>query len=449
MNPLFPDDPQQPVHTANQDGYVLPRQERHLDPLPPTNHSQGAQAATELIRRKIDTLYRDEPAAGDELQDARTAPVRSKHQQYMYELSTSGKSLADIQTAWHVYYTGLSDDEKRAVWQEFYAANGGQTHSFTKPTTHRANPIIHSRQGVFAAQSAPAHPVNNFEPSTQGMVVVSEHQPEPQAPPAEDRRSFAAVKRHVLKTVRSQNAAEIRVKQHLQSLAFGLGSGALVLLVVLFSFFNEVVITPFITPGSHSEATPIILNADGIAPSDKSEVIIPKINAQLPFMTGTSVVEADIEKQLEEGIAHYPTTARPGQQGNAAFFGHSSNNIFNKGKYKFAFVLLHELEPGDIFYLTNGGKAYTYKVFQKKVVEPTETWVLNPVEGKTATAVLITCDPPGTSLRRLVVWGEQVSPDPNGNTAAPATTPNAEQPQELPSDSPTLWSRFYHWATPW
>jgi sortase A len=228
---------------------------------------------------------------------------------------------------------------------------------------------------------------------------------------------------------------------------FGLGIGALVLLFTLFGFFNEVVIAPFIRPGGTAEATPIILNTDGVAPNSTPEVIVPKINVQLPIVYGNSTTESEIQKSLEEGIIHYPTTAKPGQQGNAAFFGHSSNNIFNKGKYKFAFVLLHELVPGDIFYLTYEGKVYSYKVFDKAVVEPTDTWVLNPVAGKAATVALITCDPPGTSLRRLVVWGEQITPDPNGNSAAP-TAPATAPLEELPSNSPSLWSRFWGWITP-
>jgi LPXTG-site transpeptidase (sortase) family protein len=459
MNPLFPDEPDQPAHTTHHPGgYVLPRQELRLDPLPPEGQTKGAQAATDLIRSKIDALYHDGPAAKQELREATTsAPPRSKHQQYMYSLSTSGKSLAEIQTAWHAYYAGLSDHDKRAVWQEFYASTGGQHTAMARyATPHTAGP---SSTVIRPDTGAHRHPAGRtiaqpnqpavLPSSHHGVVVVAQHEPEP-AHPNRDGRSFATVKKHVLKTVRNRHAAEIKAKQHLQSLAFGLGIGALVLVVTLFGLFNEVAIAPFIHPNSRAQATPIILSTDGVAPTDKPEVIIPKINVELPYILGSSVVEADIEQQLEDGIAHYPTTAQPGQLGNAAFFGHSSNNIFNKGRYKFAFVLLHELQPGDIFYLTNGGKVYTYKVFQKKVVEPTETWVLNPVQGKAATATLITCDPPGTSLHRLVVWGEQVNPDPLGNTAAPAqATPASSQAKELPSNSPTLWSRFYHWATPW
>jgi sortase A len=278
---------------------------------------------------------------------------------------------------------------------------------------------------------------------THGMVVVADHLPLPQ--PETDHRSVAAVKKDITRKIRGRvgNNSYQKAKQHFQSLAFGLGIGSLVLLVTLFSFFNEVVIAPFIHPGATASATPIILSTDGVAPTDKNEVIIPKINVELPIIYDSSANENDIENNLEDGVVHYPTTAVPGQQGNAAFFGHSSNNIFNKGKYKFAFVLLHELEPGDIFYLTYNGKLYTYKVFDKKIVKPEQTSVLNPVVGKTSTATLITCDPPGTSINRLVVWGEQISPDPNSNAAATATP--VTKPATLPSQSPSLWSRMWSW----
>jgi LPXTG-site transpeptidase (sortase) family protein len=455
MNPLFPDDPSS-SNAHSEGGYILPRQERRVPR--PGEQDNSADPAIDLIRRKIDALYADEPGVKQELAEAAELQNsrRSKHQQFMYDLSTSGKPLAEIQTAWHDYYLNLSDDDKREVWQEFYAANSKQPSAYVK-YTQRTAPRPETEQQHHIQHHAPRAPQPRFEhvlaepeQGTRGMVVVAEHVTEAAPATAHDRnRNFAAVKKHVLKTVRSRSRAQIKAKEHLQSLAFGLGTGALVLLIVLFSFFNEMIIAPFIHPGAHAEATPIILSTDGIAPTDKNEVIIPKINVELPYITGNSTNENDIENTLEDGIAHYPTTALPGQQGNAAFFGHSSNNIFNKGKYKFAFVLLHEMEPGDIFYLTNNGKIYTYKIFQKKVVEPSDTWVLNPVEGHTSTAVLITCDPPGTSKHRLVVWGDQVSPDPNGNTAA-VTQPTAasQTTDELPSNSPSLWSRFYHWATP-
>lgn len=430
MNPLFSDDPKD---EHKQQGYVLPHsQGKRVEPL--KKHGSSNPAA-DLIRHKIEALYAQEPNARQEVADARHShPPRSKHQQFMFELTTSGKPLAEIQTAWHSYYAHLNDDEKREVWQEFYSANARHVAARPIPET--------------AAQTG-AHELVAPANTKLNHVVVGGETMEPPAPVKKERRSVAAIKKHVLKRVRASSTAQLKAKQHLQSLAFGLGLGALVLLIFLFGLFNEMVVAPFIKPSSSVSATPIILPADSIAPSDTPEVIIPKVNVQIPVVYGgQSLAESDVQRALEDGVFHYPTTALPGQKGNAALFGHSSNNIFNKGKYKFAFVRLNELEPGDIFYLTYDKKVYSYKVYAKKVVQPNETWVLGPAEGKVATAALITCDPPGTTLRRLVVWGEQITPDPSGNTAEAAPS-EALQTQDLPGKGPSAWSRFWRWITPW
>ena len=132
----------------------------------------------------------------------------------------------------------------------------------------------------------------------------------------------------------------------------------------------------------------------------------------------------------------------PGEDGNAAFFGHSSNNIFNPGQYKFAFVLLHTLVKGDTFYLTYQHKVYVYQVINTQIVPPSDVSVLNDTEGHPATATLITCDPPGTSINRLVVTGIQISPDPATNTAA--TYNSLATPTQLASNGPSLWSRLWN-----
>jgi LPXTG-site transpeptidase (sortase) family protein len=426
MNPLFPDEPakddQHGVH------YLLPRADNRIEPA-----GTSTNPAADLIRSKIEALYLKEPNARQEAAEVEhLRPLRSKHQEFMHRLTTSGMSLAEIQSAWHTYYNQLSDTDKREVWQEFYAANA-QRRS-TEPAAAQAQ-----EQPPLAPKTHEAHP----------QVVISHHEPPAAPTQTTDRRSIATIKKQVLKRVRAQSKAREKAHQHLQSLAFGLGLGALVLLIFLFGLFNEMVIAPFIKPSSLVDATPIILSTDSPAPSEAPEVIIPKINVQIPIIYGgNSLAEKDIQTALNDGVFHYPTTAAPGQNGNAAYFGHSSNNIFNKGKYKFAFVRLHELEPGDIFYLTYEKKVYTYKVYTKKIVNPDETWVLGPVAGKTATAALITCDPPGTTLHRLVVWGEQISPDANGNTVA-AQPSQALQKQDLPGKGPSAWSRFWSWVTPW
>lgn len=74
-----------------------------------------------MVRQKISQIYKNEPDAKEELKDSKNLVKPSKHQEYMNKLSTSGMSLAEIQTAWHNYYVGLPDNEKREVWNEFYS----------------------------------------------------------------------------------------------------------------------------------------------------------------------------------------------------------------------------------------------------------------------------------------------------------------------------------------
>lgn len=395
-------------------------------PDPQTPTSPDAQVAADLIRKKVSQIYAEEPSALDELTEAETVPKRSKHQQFMHQLSTSGKDLATIQTEWHNYYQGLPPKEQHEVWQEFYASQSLLTGQPTVTQTPHA--LAEHKQQVA---------------SSSGRAKKQATKPKK----LRDARSPHDIQKAIRHTVTA--GGKLEAKHHIQSLLFGLSMGLVVVIIFLFGFFNEVVISPFIQPSRKSSATPIIVSGNSIAATTQPEVIIPKINVEIPTdFSQTTTNESDIENALENGVVHYPTTALPGQNGNTAFFGHSSNNIFNKGKYKFAFVLLHTIVPGDTFYLTYNSKVYVYKVIDKKVVDPSEVGVLDPVPGQTATATLITCDPPGTSLKRLVVVGQQISPDPSGNTAATTTNSalGTSASASLPGNGPTLWTRFIRTA---
>jgi LPXTG-site transpeptidase (sortase) family protein len=475
-NPLIPG------HTDSNDGPMQdPSASASVNPvLQPVDNTvpDKKDPAVDMIRQKLEAIYAEEPETKKEIAEVKALEAqapRSKHQQFMLNLSSSGKGLAEIQTEWHQYYLGLSDQEKREVWQEFYSNSPNAQHGqhgqhaqhpqhtphaqhkplpSVSPITDRSHPdylkqiyphVPETEQDSRTHHSNHHNHSNNHTPKSDNQPPASPVTSQTQTV-EQDSREPAAIRQQLRERVQSRG--KLKVKHHLQSLLFGLGFGGLVLLVVLFSFFNEVVVAPFIQPSRTVSATPIIVSADGVAPTDKSEVIIPKINLEIPLdFSAKTINEKEIENGLDNGVVHYPTTALPGQQGNAAFFGHSSNNIFNPGKYKFAFVLLHELVPGDTFYLTHKGVAYAYQVYDTKVVEPTDVSVLNPVEGKKATAVLITCDPPGTSLHRLVVWGEQTSPNPAGNVVPPPTPTTSGAEQALPGNGPTLWRRLLNAVT--
>ncbi|MDQ5886629.1 MAG: Sortase [Patescibacteria group bacterium] len=391
--------------------------------------SADPNAAANLIRQKIDKLYKNEPDAIEEAEESfapHDKPL-SKHQRYMREISSSGRSLADIQTAWHAYYAGLSDKEKHEVWQEFYAEHNKNSGPIATPKPPES-PKNHSLSQQSDDKKASVHSVSN--PRSKKV-----HSKRPGS------RTVADVKQQLLSKADSKAKVRLKAKQHFQSLLFGVGMGMVVVLILLFSFFNDRFIAPFITPSKQVSSTPIIIDSSTTAVDPNPKVIIPKINVEIPVVYDEpSIAEDAIQKALERGVVHYATTPLPGEKGNAVIFGHSSNNILNKGQYKFAFVLLNKLENGDIFYLTKDGVRYGYKIYEKKIVKPTEVGVLNNTD-KLATATLITCDPPGTSLNRLVVIGEQISPDPNKNKASSVANTN-EQIEVIPSNAPSLWQRI-------
>ena len=67
------------------------------------------------------------------------------------------------------------------------------------------------------------------------------------------------------------------------------------------------------------------------------------------------------------------------------------------------------LAPGDEILLKSADRRrYTFKVYARMTVEPDDTWVTYPVEGKTVVS-LQTCVPIPTFENRLIVRGELVS----------------------------------------
>lgn len=399
-------------------------------PLPGENADGGSKNrpsssepnhAADLVRRKLAAIYADAPDAaeeGEELSELGGAVKRSKHQQFIYELTNSGKSLPEIQQEWHDYYAGLTDIEKHQVWQEFYSTHAAASH---------LGKIKH-------------HIPDEYEPEKHSLSRDEiEHLTQPLSSPL--RQMWGKLRRPAAKGEPAEQKPALPAALH--SMLFGLGVGAVVLVIFMFGLFNERFIAPFIQPSRNVSSTPII--DTGAASGANPEIIIPKINVEIPVIYDVDTInEGVVQKALQRGVVHYADTAMPGVDGNGVIVGHSSNNIFNPGKYKFAFVLLHRLETGDKFYLQKDGKRYTYVVYKREIVDPSDVAVMGPTD-KPATFTLITCDPPGTSWRRLVVVGEQISPDIKTNLASNTDNRLATKTTVLPGNSPSLWSRLWSW----
>ncbi len=168
------------------------------------------------------------------------------------------------------------------------------------------------------------------------------------------------------------------------------------------------------TAGGSSDLTAFLPEVG--PPEDR--LIIPKLDLNVPIVIPPSTdllaenwtaLEEDIQKGLQDGVVHYPGTARPGQAGNFFVTGHSSYFPWSPGKYKSVFARLGELDVGDEYWVYYGGDKYRYVISEKKEIKPSDVSVLDqPVSKRVST--LMTCTPVGTTLRRLIIEAQEVDP---------------------------------------
>lgn len=150
-------------------------------------------------------------------------------------------------------------------------------------------------------------------------------------------------------------------------------------------------------------------NVEVLVPKDPEfGIVIPKIAANASIIE--NVDAADQKKYLEalqQGVAHAEGTAYPGEGGHVYLFAHSTDYFWNVGTYNAVFYLLSKLENDDEVDLFYKGKRNVYKVVDKKIVNPDQVQYLlrkTPEEFVT----LQTCWPPGTTLKRLLVFAKKV-----------------------------------------
>lgn len=115
-----------------------------------------------------------------------------------------------------------------------------------------------------------------------------------------------------------------------------------------------------------------------------------------------------VNDNLQENLVHYPQTALPGQKGSSVIFGHSTlPQFFDPTNYSSIFSTLPKIETGTNIFITHEGVKYTYRVSNTYEVKPDDLWVLRQ-EYDQKTLKLITCVPPGTKLKRLVVEAQLI-----------------------------------------
>jgi len=125
-------------------------------------------------------------------------------------------------------------------------------------------------------------------------------------------------------------------------------------------------------------------------------ISIPKLKISNAVVTLGSM-------DLKKSLIQYPQTALPGQLGNTVIFGHSVlPQFFNPKSYLTIFSTLYKLKQGDEILIDYDDVQYEYIIDEMFEVKPTDLSVLEQrFDQKNLT--LITCSPPGTYLRRLII----------------------------------------------
>ncbi|MFO0971780.1 MAG: sortase [Candidatus Saccharimonadales bacterium] len=265
-----------------------------------------------------------------------------------------------------------------------------------------------------------------------------------QAPEPEinEQQKIAKELRQKVRNQVKKQSHKVKSSTHFKPLLAAVTVGVSFLLIN----YNQVLvgaIKQYVAPGS-TVTTPVIVEPSAqanVGPDPK--IIIPKIGVDAPVVYDEpNVDEASYQRALERGVVRLGNTANPGTKGNVVIGGHSSNNVFNAGNYKYVFVNLRRLEANDIFYLNYNGTRYTYKItVAGKIVTPTDVSALSPTEKPTVT--LFTCDPPGTNVNRLIIQAEQIDPSPSEAAANTAKQTPVNTANPLPSVAPSLWDRIF------
>ena len=173
-----------------------------------------------------------------------------------------------------------------------------------------------------------------------------------------------------------------------------IATSILIVVLTVFPVFREEI---SYTVRQHTASRPL-------TPIDTSfGIVIPKIGANARVIANVNPFDAgEYQQALTRGVAHARGSSFPDASGNVFLFSHSSVDFYLATRYNSVFYLINKLTIGDQIDLYYRDVRYVYHVTDKKIVDPHEvSYITNASYGNIVT--LMTCWPPGTSLKRLLV----------------------------------------------
>ena len=243
----------------------------------------------------------------------------------------------------------------------------------------------------------------------------------------------------------NDKAKKVRGSRHFMPIM----AACAVMIVFLFLQYNRVLfayVEAYVSPGAADPESIIVSPNTTKVATNESRLLIPKIAVDVPIIWDANAADTNsLNKAMDKGIVWFNiqgANAKPGEKGNFVVSGHSSNDWTDGGNYKFIFARLEKMAAGDVVYANYNGTRYTYKITGTKVVKPTDVASLQIGNDKPY-ITLITCTPLGTAQNRLLVFGEQISPNPNEAKTAEQNSNTATSTKKMPANSPTFLQRIF------
>lgn len=413
---------------------LVPERAALTGPQIPTRGNSTAinAAAAHIVRDQINSIYGGNtttptPQTTPVAHASQPAPTpASKPEPQQSSLEAENPYERTHSTSEHVQTEQWK--QYHSAWQDYYQK---YYERYYMGQVYQARQALEARASEAASRHVP-------QPTSQSRPEQVQQEPETLS-----RDEALYDLRNKLLTQMRTGATKVRKSRHFVPIT----AAICVVLLFLFLQYNRVLIAnvqAYISPGDVNPANIIVNPSTNVAVSADPRLIIPKINVDVPVVWNT---KPDYDSQMaamQNGVAWFGipgANSHPGQVGNTVLSGHSSNDIIDKGDYKFIFARLDHMVKGDSVFVNYQGKRYTYTVTKTEVVQPTQ---VSKLVYKTTKPMLtlITCTPLGTSLNRLLVTAEQVSPDPTAATAAPSDA-GAGNTTSIPGNSPTFLERIF------
>jgi LPXTG-site transpeptidase (sortase) family protein len=152
---------------------------------------------------------------------------------------------------------------------------------------------------------------------------------------------------------------------------------------------------PQVSSGQNTQTVPAEV------PEAPVRLVVKDAGIDTPIVTPLSTDLEVLNKSLEAGAMHWPTSAPVGVNGTVALFGHSSHLPVVYHQYYKLFNDIEKLRPGKVISVYSETKEYRYEVVSVESLDSTVDDLPLPSDAKYL--VLVTCNNFGAKEKRFVV----------------------------------------------